>query len=169
MLCVPSWYDTATILQNNNMGGNRQQPIRNVASSTRPAACHSASLTSTASLTDFNQRLLDLDNQLTARGLTSLIDWPRIVFCGEQSSGKSSIIQRIAQINLPRAQGTCTRCPMELRMKHGNDPWSCTIKIRYMYDSNGDPLDSVKEEHFCTVDKREDVEASVARAQEKIL
>lgn len=32
--------------------------------------------------------------------------------------GKSSILEAISGIELPRAQNICTRCPLELRMKH---------------------------------------------------
>ncbi|CAF1685431.1 unnamed protein product, partial [Adineta ricciae] len=42
---------------------------------------------------------------------------PQIVVVGEQSVGKSSILEAISGIELPRAQGMCTRCPLELRLK----------------------------------------------------
>ena len=32
--------------------------------------------------------------------------------------GKSSILEAISGVELPRAQNICTRCPLELRMKH---------------------------------------------------
>ncbi|KAL6751621.1 hypothetical protein V8C86DRAFT_2439838 [Haematococcus lacustris] len=46
-------------------------------------------------------------------GAAHEISYPTIVVCGDQSAGKSSIIQRISGIDLPRSSGTCTRCPME--------------------------------------------------------
>jgi interferon-induced GTP-binding protein Mx1 len=36
---------------------------------------------------------------------------------GDQSAGKSSVLEAISGIQLPRAQNICTRCPLELRMK----------------------------------------------------
>jgi GTPase SAR1 family protein len=48
-------------------------------------------------------------------GASHFLDVPRIVVVGDQSAGKSSIIQRICGVDLPRSEGTCTRCPMEVR------------------------------------------------------
>lgn len=45
------------------------------------------------------------------------ISLPHIVVVGEQSVGKSSMLEAISGIELPRAQNICTRCPLELRMK----------------------------------------------------
>jgi len=38
------------------------------------------------------------------------IDLPLIAVIGNQSAGKSSLIESISGITLPRAAGTCTRC-----------------------------------------------------------
>jgi len=38
------------------------------------------------------------------------IDIPAIAVIGWQSAGKSSLIEAISGITLPRASGTCTRC-----------------------------------------------------------
>jgi len=46
------------------------------------------------------------------------ISLPQIVVVGDQSVGKSSILEAISGVELPRAQNICTRCPLELRMKH---------------------------------------------------
>ncbi|CAF4829525.1 unnamed protein product, partial [Rotaria magnacalcarata] len=45
------------------------------------------------------------------------VSLPQIVVVGDQSVGKSSILEAISGIELPRAQNICTRCPLELRMK----------------------------------------------------
>ncbi|CAF1183076.1 unnamed protein product [Adineta steineri] len=72
-------------------------------------------------------------NSDESRGLLSAIDkmrellhgervtLPEIVVVGEQSVGKSSILEAISGIQLPRAQNICTRCPLELRMKTAQD------------------------------------------------
>jgi hypothetical protein len=38
------------------------------------------------------------------------LDIPAIVVMGWQSAGKSSLVEAISGITLPRASGTCTRC-----------------------------------------------------------
>lgn len=71
---------------------------------------------------------------------------PSIVVTGNQSSGKSSLIEAISavsvwfparprvlmvQIELPRAEGACTRMPIELRLRRAVDQiWQCVVKIR---------------------------------------
>ena len=36
---------------------------------------------------------------------------PGIVVCGAQSAGKSSVLEYLSDLNFPRAETTCTRCP----------------------------------------------------------
>ncbi|KAK1421633.1 hypothetical protein QVD17_24119 [Tagetes erecta] len=50
------------------------------------------------------------------------IQLPTIVVVGDQSSGKSSVLESLAQISLPRAQGICTRVPLIMRLQHHSDP-----------------------------------------------
>lgn len=50
------------------------------------------------------------------------IQLPTIVVVGDQSSGKSSVLESLARISLPRAQGICTRVPLIMRLQHHSDP-----------------------------------------------
>ncbi|KAG8697349.1 hypothetical protein FRC09_007916 [Ceratobasidium sp. 395] len=59
------------------------------------------------------RELLDLVNRLRAMGLAAELELPQIACIGSQSVGKSSLIESISGIALPRAVGTCTRCPIE--------------------------------------------------------
>lgn len=62
------------------------------------------------------RQLFDALNALQAAGAQCAdLEIPCIVVCGNQSAGKSSLIERITGIPLPRAKGTCTKCPMEVR------------------------------------------------------
>ncbi|CAF1044035.1 unnamed protein product [Adineta steineri] len=65
---------------------------------------------------DCRQLLMKVD---TMREILRMekISLPQIVVVGDQSVGKSSILEAISSIELPRAQNICTRCPLELRMK----------------------------------------------------
>ncbi|XP_008780399.2 dynamin-related protein 4C [Phoenix dactylifera] len=45
------------------------------------------------------------------------IELPSIVVVGDQSSGKSSVLESLAGINLPRGQGICTRVPLIMRLQ----------------------------------------------------
>lgn len=50
-----------------------------------------------------------------------LIPTPKIVVIGEQSAGKSTVVQRLCEIPLPADKGVCTRCPTEIRLYKGQD------------------------------------------------
>ncbi|KAI4369282.1 hypothetical protein MLD38_017741 [Melastoma candidum] len=46
------------------------------------------------------------------------IQLPTIVVVGDQSSGKSSVLESLARISLPRGQGICTRVPLIMRLQN---------------------------------------------------
>ncbi|KAA8538983.1 hypothetical protein F0562_025675 [Nyssa sinensis] len=50
------------------------------------------------------------------------IQLPTIVVVGDQSSGKSSVLESLAGINLPRGQGICTRVRLIMRLQHQPNP-----------------------------------------------
>ncbi|KAL5577015.1 hypothetical protein UlMin_018714 [Ulmus minor] len=50
------------------------------------------------------------------------IQLPAIVVVGDQSSGKSSILESLAHISLPRGQNICTRVPLIMRLQNSSNP-----------------------------------------------
>ncbi|KAF1867421.1 hypothetical protein Lal_00049850 [Lupinus albus] len=50
------------------------------------------------------------------------IQLPTIVVVGDQSSGKSSVLESLAGISLPRGQGICTRVPLIMRLQNHSLP-----------------------------------------------
>lgn len=44
---------------------------------------------------------------------------PAIVVVGDQSSGKSSLLESLSGVQLPRGAGICTRVPLELQLRNG--------------------------------------------------
>ena len=46
---------------------------------------------------------------------------PTVAVVGDQSHGKSSLMELISGIDLPRASGICTKVPLELRLRECND------------------------------------------------
>lgn len=54
--------------------------------------------------------LLEAINDLRRQGVEDLIPpLPKVVVVGDQSTGKSSLIEAISEIKVPRDVGTCTR------------------------------------------------------------
>lgn len=52
---------------------------------------------------------LEQISSLRARGISKNIDLPQLVVCGDQSAGKSSVLEGISNIPFPRADGVCTK------------------------------------------------------------
>ncbi|PWY82262.1 hypothetical protein BO83DRAFT_374785 [Aspergillus eucalypticola CBS 122712] len=69
-----------------------------------------------------------------------MIVLPKICVIGDQSAGKSSLIEGMSEIKVPRSAGTCTRCPMEINLCEGepDQPWTCKVFLsrKYMYDAS---------------------------------
>lgn len=53
--------------------------------------------------------MLEKIDKLFACGVGELVDLPQIVVVGDQSSGKSSVLEGLIQKPLPRDSGLCTR------------------------------------------------------------
>lgn len=71
-------------------------------------------------------------------GAIAKIDLPKIVVVGDQSAGKSSLIEGISEITVPREAGTCTRAPLEINLEPTEDlPWKCDIELFKKYDYVG--------------------------------
>ncbi|KAE9397408.1 hypothetical protein BT96DRAFT_75815 [Gymnopus androsaceus JB14] len=116
------------------------------------------------------KELLALINQLRAVGAQNDLDLPRITVIGNQSAGKSSVVEAISGITVPRDAGTCTRCPMECRLLSSTGPWTCQISIRKEFDSGGNRLREVSEIPFGgTITDKSQVELALRRAQFSVL
>ncbi|KAJ6037073.1 Dynamin family protein [Penicillium herquei] len=64
-----------------------------------------------------SQRLNQID-RVRALGVGDCIALPQLVVCGDQSSGKSSVLEGISGIPFPRQDGLCTRFPTEIVLRH---------------------------------------------------
>ncbi|KAF8038364.1 hypothetical protein BT93_B1023 [Corymbia citriodora subsp. variegata] len=72
----------------------------------------------TASYNDRIRPLLDaVDKLRNLKVMKEGIQLPTIVVVGDQSSGKSSVLESLAGISLPRGQGICTRVPLIMRLQ----------------------------------------------------
>lgn len=54
---------------------------------------------------------------------------PQIAVMGDQSSGKSSVLEAISGIGFPRGSGLVTRCATQINMTRGH-AWACSIQVR---------------------------------------
>lgn len=68
--------------------------------------------------------LLDLADKLTPLLKGTKIRIPRIAFCGMQSNGKSSTLESITHISLPKGDGTVTMCPIKISLRNSEKEYA---------------------------------------------
>lgn len=64
-----------------------------------------------------SKRLNQVD-RVRANGVGDHIALPQLVVCGDQSAGKSSVLEGISGIPFPRQDGVCTRFATEIILRH---------------------------------------------------
>ncbi|CAK5277920.1 unnamed protein product [Mycena citricolor] len=125
------------------------------------------------------RELMIFNKDLRALGATNMLDLPTITVIGGQSAGKSSLVEAVSGITVPRDSGTCTRCPMECVMSSAAESWSCNISLRFDHDEQVlepkddyaiHPAGSAHEIQFGpTITDRSAVEIWLRRAQAAML
>ncbi|KAF3015063.1 hypothetical protein E8E14_010944 [Neopestalotiopsis sp. 37M] len=75
----------------------------------------------------------DVLAELQQLGLREFAKLPNLVMVGDQSAGKSSLMSGLAELDLPRSGGVCTRCPIHIRLS-SHQRWSCTVSLQQGYD-----------------------------------
>ncbi|EPE09308.1 interferon-induced gtp-binding protein mx [Ophiostoma piceae UAMH 11346] len=61
--------------------------------------------------------LLDIIDSLRSQGLGGYVNLPQIIVCGDQSSGKSSVLEAISGLSFPTKDNLCTRFATELILR----------------------------------------------------
>lgn len=78
--------------------------------------------------TEEQSHVLDIITQLRKCGLDSVLQLPQIVVCGDQSAGKSSVLEALTEIPFPRSDNLCTRYATEIILRRAVTD-SLTIKV----------------------------------------
>ncbi|KAI0002774.1 P-loop containing nucleoside triphosphate hydrolase protein [Xylariaceae sp. FL0662B] len=66
--------------------------------------------------------LLDTIDDLRKHGIDRFVDLPQIIVIGDQSSGKSSVLEAISRVRFPVKDGLCTRFATELVLRTSSQP-----------------------------------------------
>ena len=83
--------------------------------------------------TDEQRRVLDTVAQVRKCGLESVVSLPQLVVCGDQSAGKSSVLEALTEIPFPRNDNLCTRFATEIILRRAN---ANSLKIKLIPDPN---------------------------------
>ncbi|KAJ4290872.1 hypothetical protein N0V90_010068 [Kalmusia sp. IMI 367209] len=65
-------------------------------------------------------QLLDLVDSLRAEGLSEFTALPQLIVCGDQSAGKSSLLEAISGVPFPRKDNLCTRFATEVILRRAS-------------------------------------------------
>jgi GTP-binding protein EngB required for normal cell division len=74
-------------------------------------------------------KLLDDIDRLRSHGITRFVSLPQIIVVGDQSSGKSSVLEAITSVAFPTSDGLCTRFATEVILRRTRDE-KASVKIR---------------------------------------
>ncbi len=80
---------------------------------------------------DEQRRVLDTVAQVRKCGLESILSLPQLVVCGDQSAGKSSVLEALTEIPFPRNDNLCTRFATEIILRRAN---TNSLKIKIIPD-----------------------------------
>ena len=72
--------------------------------------------------------MLNIVDQLRKYGLESMLSLPQLVVCGDQSAGKSSVLEALTEIPFPRNDNLCTRFATEIILRRATSD-AITIKV----------------------------------------
>uniref|UniRef100_A0ABI7XYM1 Interferon-induced GTP-binding protein Mx1 n=1 Tax=Felis catus TaxID=9685 RepID=A0ABI7XYM1_FELCA len=84
---------------------------------------------------------IDLIDSLRALGVEQDLALPAIAVIGDQSSGKSSVLEALSGVALPRGSGIVTRCPLVLKLKKlmNEDEWRGKVSYQDFETEISDP------------------------------
>ncbi|KNG50264.1 dynamin family protein [Stemphylium lycopersici] len=74
------------------------------------------------------RKVMDIVDRLRRTGLSGVVELPQLIVCGDQSSGKSSVLEAITEIPFPRKENLCTRFATEIILRRSTTSTS-TITI----------------------------------------
>ncbi|KAI4908427.1 hypothetical protein J4E90_009052 [Alternaria incomplexa] len=112
--------------------------------------------------------LLDIVDNLRSHGINRYINLPEIIVCGEQSSGKSSVLEAVSGVKFPSKDNLCTRFATELILRRGPE---VPIKISIVpgslekYRSEND-LEKLRNFHYSSALEDLDLEPVIEAAKE---
>ncbi|XP_017565544.1 interferon-induced GTP-binding protein Mx3-like [Pygocentrus nattereri] len=84
---------------------------------------------------------IEMIDYLRHIGIERELALPSIAVVGDQSSGKSSVLEALSGVGLPRGSGIVTRCPLELKLRkiHAGAKWTAVISYQDVQETFTNP------------------------------
>ncbi|XP_062866470.1 interferon-induced GTP-binding protein Mx-like [Trichomycterus rosablanca] len=84
---------------------------------------------------------IEMIDYLRQIGIEKELALPSIAVVGDQSSGKSSVLEALSGVALPRGSGIVTRCPLELKLRKlkAGASWTAVISYGDVQETFTDP------------------------------
>lgn len=95
-----------------------------------------------------NQALLDKIDRLRELNVGSIVSLPQLIVVGDQSSGKSSVLESLTGFSFPRATGLCTRYATQITCRR-EPKRSISITIIPRPDANDTVKQRLQKFHRC--------------------
>ena len=107
-----------------------------------------------ADLLDQDQAcLLDLIDDLTMLGIQNEVPLPQLIVCGNQSVGKSSLLEAISGIKFPIHTRQCTRFPTQIALRRSQSE-SYRVRIQPGKSASAETIERLK--HFSPTSQSSD-------------
>ncbi|KAI5841700.1 dynamin family protein-like protein [Tricharina praecox] len=90
-------------------------------------------------------KLLNEIDKLRSHGVNDFVSLPQLVVCGDQSSGKSSVLEAITEIPFPRRDNLCTRFATQIMLRRSP---TTHARVKIIPDSGRNSADRAKLEAF---------------------
>lgn len=95
--------------------------------------------------TDDMRKIMDMVDKLRRMGLDGVLQLPQLVVCGDQSSGKSSVLEAITEIPFPRKENLCTRFATEIVLRRAKTE---SISTKIIPDKSRPAHEQIKLQEF---------------------
>ncbi|KAK7117630.1 hypothetical protein R3I94_023003 [Phoxinus phoxinus] len=84
---------------------------------------------------------IEMIDYMRGIGIERELALPAIAVVGDQSSGKSSVLEALSGVALPRGSGIVTRCPLELKLRklRSGSEWTAIISYNDVRETFHDP------------------------------
>lgn len=111
--------------------------------------------------------LMDIIDKLRSKGINRYVNLPQIIVCGDQSSGKSSVLQAISGMSFPTKDSLCTRFATELILRHTDDTeGTCRVTISPGADRSDEERKRLEEFQYFEIPDQDNIGELVDKAKD---